>query len=531
MSNDPVGRRLVDRYRLDSLIATGGMAQVWTAHDELLNREVAVKILHAHLARDESFVRRFRREALAAARLNHPKIVAIYDSISDGGSEAIVMQLVRGETLRTRLDERRSLSPTEAVSIGVDVAEALQTAHDAGIVHRDVKPANILLTADGQVLVADFGIAKAGDTSDLTRTGALIGTAKYLSPEQVQGETIDAQTDVYALGVVLYEMLTGRPPFAADSDLSTALARVSRDPLLPRQIKPGLPRRVEDIVMKAMARQRVRRYGSAAELRAALLNVDTEDDEPKIVEPDDDGTTASFAASERTWLIPTAMIATMALMLGIAGWAFGRTDPGREFVNNVLDPVLGANIEPDESDGSASGDDESASATDDGDDTPEPTLAEATFTDIDLAPDGGGGEKPETLEFLSDGDPSIGWRTHRYNEQFPKLKPGVGVAVSGPTGHTLVSLDLTMVSTEWSAEIYTAPFDADGIADRDLEEWRAVGSPTVVDGGSGTQNLDLDMARPGDQSILIWFTQLAPLDEGGFMVEVGEIELFTITPS
>ncbi len=205
------GRLIGGRYRLDRLIATGGMAQVWEATDETLARKVAVKLLHPHLAADESFVERFRREAVAAARLSHPAIVSIYDTCSDGDVEAIVMELVHGSTLREYLNEHGALEPGQAVAILAEVADALDTAHRSGVVHRDIKPANILLSTDGRVLVADFGIAKAG--SDLTATNTTLGTAKYLAPEQVEGGAVDARTDVYALGVVLYEALCGRAPF------------------------------------------------------------------------------------------------------------------------------------------------------------------------------------------------------------------------------------------------------------------------------------------------------------------------------
>src|SRR3954463_12314876 len=204
------GRVINGRYRLDRLVASGGMAQVWDATDEVLARRVAVKVLHPHLAADESFVARFRREAVAAARLSHPSIVSIYDTCSDDGCEAIVMELVDGSTLRELLDERKWLEPGQAVTIIAEVADALETAHRGGVVHRDVKPANILLSSDGRVLVADFGIAKAG-AADLTTTNTTLGTAKYLAPEQVEGNPVDGRADVYALGVVLYETLCGRP--------------------------------------------------------------------------------------------------------------------------------------------------------------------------------------------------------------------------------------------------------------------------------------------------------------------------------
>jgi serine/threonine-protein kinase len=180
------------------------MAQVWRGTDEVLRRQVAVKMLHAHLAADGSFVTRFRQEAVAAARLAHPGIVAIYDTCSEEGTEAIVMELVPGRTLRERLDDPVPIDPWQAAGLAAQVAEALDAAHRAGLVHRDIKPANVLLAGDGRAKVADFGIAKAAEGGDLTQPGLMVGTAKYVAPEQVEGKAVDPRTDIYSLGVVLY---------------------------------------------------------------------------------------------------------------------------------------------------------------------------------------------------------------------------------------------------------------------------------------------------------------------------------------
>src|SRR5688572_15750388 len=192
------------------------MAQVWRGTDEVLRRQVAVKLLHPHLAADGSFVTRFRQEAVAAARLAHPGIVAIYDTCSEAGTEAIVMELVPGRTLRERIDDPTPIDPWQAAGLAAQVAEALDAAHRAGLVHRDIKPANVLLAGDGRVKVADFGIAKAAEGADLTQPGLMVGTAKYVAPEQVEGKPVDARTGIYSLGIVLYEMLFGRAPFEGE---------------------------------------------------------------------------------------------------------------------------------------------------------------------------------------------------------------------------------------------------------------------------------------------------------------------------
>jgi eukaryotic-like serine/threonine-protein kinase len=248
------------------------MAEVYLAHDELLDRPVAVKLLFSELADDASFVERFRREARAAAGLNHHNIVSVYDFGEDDGSYFIVMEFVEGETLRDIIRTQGPLGPAQAAEIGSDVAAALSAAHAQGIVHRDVKPGNVLIS--DMVKVADFGIARAGDPREsLTQTGAVMGTATYLAPEQAQGGAIDRRTDIYALGVVLYEMLAGRPPFSGSSPVAIAYQHLSETPVPPSQHAPDVPPFFDSVVLKAMAKDPSDRYDSAAELRADLLAV------------------------------------------------------------------------------------------------------------------------------------------------------------------------------------------------------------------------------------------------------------------
>src|SRR4051812_39022000 len=262
------------RYELGELIGYGGMAEVHRGRDSRLNREVAIKVLRADLARDPSFLNRFRREAHSAAGLNHPSIVAVYDTgedlTADGTPQPfIVMEFVDGRTLRDIVRSEGPLPARRALEIVADVCAALDFSHRNGIVHRDIKPANVMITPTGAVKVMDFGIARAvADTSStMTQTANVIGTAQYLSPEQARGEAVDARSDVYSTGCLLYELLTGAPPFQGDSPVAVAYQHVRENPVVPSGRTPDVPRAVDSIVMKALAKNVANRYQSAAEMR------------------------------------------------------------------------------------------------------------------------------------------------------------------------------------------------------------------------------------------------------------------------
>ena len=258
-------RVIAGRYVLRGLLGQGGMADVELAYDEVLDRQVAVKMLHERYAGDDSFVERFRREAQAAAALNHPNVVGVYDTGTDDGRPYIVMEYIAGRSLRDIMRSEGVL-PRRAAEIAAEAAQALHFAHERGIVHRDIKPANIMIGDDGRVKVTDFGIARAVNVKDVTETAAVFGTAAYVAPEQAQGGEIDGRTDLYALGVVLFEMLTGRQPFQGDSAMALAYKHVAEPPPRPRSINPDIPASLEAIVLKTMAKDKGQRYRTGKEM-------------------------------------------------------------------------------------------------------------------------------------------------------------------------------------------------------------------------------------------------------------------------
>ena len=368
-------RVLGDRYEIHQRLARGGMAQVYLARDRSLDRPVAVKELVPEFATDPSFVERFRREAQAAANLSHPNIVGVYDWGTQDGTYFIVMEYVDGQTLSRVLRADGPFHPRRAAEIAAEVAAGLGFAHSRGVVHRDVKPGNVLLTRSGQSKVTDFGIARALSSSDedLTQAGSVMGTATYFSPEQAQGLPVDPRSDLYSLGVVLYELVTGRPPFSGETPLAIAYKHVQDQPAPPSTLMSGLPEGLEAIIMKLLAKRPDDRYSSAEDLRADLnrfLAGETTVAERGLVAAGalagaaalaDPATTVQAATTvgaavpvdpseddepeehkRRTWLFIAVLVVLLALLGGLLFWFTRSLDEG-ELV--TVPPVVGLQFE------------------------------------------------------------------------------------------------------------------------------------------------------------------------------------------
>ncbi|HEY7876546.1 MAG TPA: protein kinase [Actinomycetota bacterium] len=420
---------LAERYVLEHLIAQGGMAAVWSARDDVLARTVAVKILHPHLAQDATFLERFRREALAAARLSHPNIVAIYDTgmeeTPEGERHYIVMEHCGGGTLAELTAAEGPLLPARATAIASVICDALSYAHDNGIVHRDIKPANVLLTDDGTIKVGDFGIAKAAEmTSDVTTTGTILGTVAYLSPEQARGEEPDARSDLYSLGVMLYELTVGRTPFTGETHIATAMKHIHEAPPPPRSVRGGIPRALDAAVLKALAKDPDDRYQSADDMRRALGmpggsgGATTAVIERPQVRPEPKTEARGDGPSALRWIVPVLLLIALAV-----GAAF-------------LIPNL-------------QGDDGPPSDT-----TSPATAAKIRISEVsDFDPAGSGVEHTDEVPLAWDGDPATVWTTESYRSSLSEYKGGVGLLfdLGSPTEVTRirVSSPTPGFSFEW----------------------------------------------------------------------------------
>ncbi len=489
------GRVLGGRYRLVAPIAKGGMASVWKAEDPLLSRLVAVKILDAQLGTDDALRARFRHEAVAAARLAHPNIVSTYDTGEDDGVAFIVMELIDGLTLRELLDTQGALPVGDAVDITMQVAAALTHAHSHGLVHRDVKPGNVLIQRDGHVKVTDFGIAKATDSgSELTRAGAVMGTARYLAPEQLQDGIVDARADVYSLALVLYELLVGRPPFAGDSDVATAVARLTADVPSVSAVRPDVPAGLDVVIARALTRDPAERTPSARAFRDELAayrgrgsdgsTVDAT--RPVMIARQPGGTPAEPApATSRTTrsrdrdpggtarrVLGVALLFAVGIGIGYLGFrTLDRSSTTTPTTTTTTPPV---------------------------------PLAIDQVAALDPPP-GDGHENSADVGNVTDGDPTTKWSTESYATADLGGKKGVGLQFTLESSHAVRALLVNAEAGPWNASLYLSEVPFDRVP---------VGTPAATGTNLGT-TARLEVSPPAAaRYVLIWITSLPKTGTG-----------------
>ena len=537
------------------------MAEVWVATDTDLDRRVAVKWLKTNLAGDPVVAERFRREAIAVARLNHPNIVGVHDVVAHEGRQAVVMQLVDGKSLRQLLDSQKRLGPELTIHIGAAIAGALDEAHRNGFVHRDVKPGNILVTSDGRVLLTDFGIAKGlqpGD-EDLTSDNVMMGTAKYLSPEQVRGRRLDGRADLYSLALVLYECLAGRVPFLGETDADTALARLQRDPTDLGHLRPTLPIGLVNLIHKTLARNPAHRPQTGSDLRASLLAVDTSpppidgtpaEPPPRIANPPtralgagpgvpgdphisgavplthaDDGTPPSVAAAKaephdptpagpvpvgtparqdtQRWA-PSLIVVGALVVIGlvVAAALFVGLNRGDSADDLTIETIV-------PSDEPEAGSDDATGESGDGTtaDTADPGAGPVSIVDVVAwDPDGTNGTENngQASLALADGSTSTAWPTECYSDRYLGGKRGVGLVLtlSAPSAGRL-SVDA--LNGPYQLEVYAT---TDDTAPADLDGWSRIGDNNFGD-DPATVSTEVDVAAT---HLLLWLTELGPDD-------------------
>jgi eukaryotic-like serine/threonine-protein kinase len=445
-----IGELIDGRYEIEDLVGTGGMSSVYRARDTVLEREVALKILHDHFSGDPDYVERFRREARAIARLNHPNIVTVIDRGEFGGRQFIVFEHVPGHNLKDVVRRHGPLPVPEALALTQQIARGLAFAHDHGVVHRDVKPQNVLLDENGTVKVTDFGIARSIDPRDeLTQTGTMLGTSDYIAPEQASGRRVDARSDQYSLGVLLYELLTGEPPYSGDTFMAVAMKHV-RDPVPSvRKRRPDVSSRVEEILVRAMAKRPEDRFPTTEAMTAAL--------ETALAEEGTDG----GGGTEVTGVLPRGSRATRPgtrRRFGISPlWAALLVIGAGALVLGVLLATRDSG-----SSGAQVG-------------TVKLTAAE------DYDPQGDGTEHPDSVSFATDGNPSTFWTTETYRSF---MKPGVGLILDAGKEVEIEHLQIVTDTPGFTAEILAGNDPGTGFVRYSQEQ--EIGPRTTLELAGGT---------------------------------------------
>ena len=490
----PIGTLLSGRYKLASKLGSGGMSTVYLAQDETLERSVAVKVLHAGISDQPDQIERFRREARSVAQLSHPNIVAVIDAGEDAGHPYIVFEYIEGETLKQRIDRLGTLPVDEAAAYGIEIGRGLAAAHARMLVHRDVKPQNVLIDAEGRAKVTDFGIALSLESDGLTKTGRVLGTTDYVSPEQAMGQDVDARSDIYSLGILLYEMLTGRVPFEAETLVGVAMKHVNEPMPDIQAARPQVSAALAAVIERSTHKEPKRRYPDMGAMLADLegaLDVEVS----RAGGASGEATAVIRSVPSRRRLLPgrKVSIAGILLVLAAAGVALaiaalsGSDEEPRQRGNEPDAPPSGAAVE----------------------------LTGAQ----DFDPEGDDQEHTDEVDQAIDGDPATTWSTESYSSG-PALevsgKSGVGLIVEAAEPVAARTMEIESPTGGWSAEIYGA---AEG-PPADLEAW---GSPLAEVSDAGTTEEVTLNATSESAFYLIWITELAQSD--GFKVELGEVGL------
>jgi serine/threonine-protein kinase len=501
----PVGTLLSDRYRLDAQVGTGGMSTVYRAFDTVLERQVAIKLMHREIAGDSDQLERFRREARAVAQLNHPHIVGVIDageeSEDDGfATPYIVFEYVEGETLKQRIRRHGRLPIAESLAYSIEIARALGAAHERQIVHRDVKPQNVLIDEEGVAKVTDFGIARTLHQEGLTADGRVLGTTDYVSPEQALGHAVSGQSDLYSLGIVLFEMLTGDVPFKGENQIAVAMKHV-REQLPDVQIRrPEVSAALAAVLDRATDKELERRYPDAGAMIAGLedvLAIETARTGQVTGEattvlrslPDTTRKRVPLRARSSTKALLGLLVLALAGAGALAYVAAQRTERGTGQRTEVAPTPRGLQSVP---------------------------LRQRAVSDFD--PLGGDGEHPEQTSALVDGVSSTTWATERYDGG-TLSKEGVGVVIDASPGVAAQKLTIRTPTPDFEASVWVAP---DGLpSTAPPEGWTRVSSPAVTVGSS--EEIDLDTASNPYRRYLVWITKLPP---GEQVVRISELLLY-----
>ncbi len=490
-----IGTLLGGRFRLEEKIGSGGMSTVYRAFDETLERWVAIKLMHREISSDSDQLERFRREARAVASLNHPHLVTVIDFGEDDDHPYIVFEYVEGENLKDRLRRVGRLPVPEAVAYAIEIGRALECAHSNRLVHRDVKPQNVLIDPEGRAKVTDFGIARSLEAEGLTATGRVLGTTDYVAPEQALGEDTTAQSDVYSLGICLFEMLTGDVPYKADSQVAVAMKHV-KDPLPDiRMRRPEISAALASVVEIACAKETANRYASAREMVHEL-------EQALVIETSRSGE----AGGEATTVLRSLPADTAEF------GAVGRfRHPRRRILVGILAVLLAAGGVVFVIDRAQRGSTGGAEV----EGVPGLTAVKLdTSGSDDFDPEGDASEHPEEVTLATDGNVATRWETETYTDDFAAQKTGVGLIVNPRAPVAARALDIVTPIPGWSAEVYASNDRPD-----DLESWTRISSATTVE---EEQRIELDTAGQQFSYYLLWITALP---EGEQKAAVSELSL------